>query len=359
MTSTHPTRPTSTDFREDPHITSYVCAISSIAVFLIWGFQAHYNLLITFNKITLFILASCLLIGGFFSYKNPRYNKLLVKTLSTLFALQMQTSWLLAYSLSSIGYCSYYLCCLTAFIPLLYVTSHFCFAKNASKISIINFIGFLISSLIIGFKEGDAKISLILLTCMLSHPIYILIVHYVLQLKKKNTVMELRQKELEWIAQTDGLTGLSNRQCLESFMLRDTIRTEANNFNKLGVILMDIDNFKRINDTLGHPAGDLVLKKVAEVLKNSVRADDFVARYGGEEFLCIINTSDFEVVNSICKRIKQDVSTISPGGTLPNVSVSIGFTTRRDNEQIADLIQKADGNLYVAKNTGKNKIVFN
>lgn len=174
------------------------------------------------------------------------------------------------------------------------------------------------------------------------------------------------QSELEFQANTDGLTGLFNHAYALKF-----IEKAAETGNKvLYIIMIDLDNFKTVNDSLGHAAGDEFLRKVARAIRSSVRKDDVVARYGGDEFIVIIQKqagdSDGEVL-AVAERIKQSVEQMAAGFQdenemdpgLPSVTASIGVSRSSCNlAQKNSLLKLADEALYNAKRQGKNCVEF-
>jgi len=165
---------------------------------------------------------------------------------------------------------------------------------------------------------------------------------------------EVYQKDLVMkfveFALKDDLTGLNNIRFL------DTIIQRYNGTNsKIGVIFIDIDNFKHFNDLYGHQVGDEVIKFVAEKIKESIREVDFGFRYGGDEFVVLIFEQSKDVVLKIAKRIfyKITLSEHSYG----KIGISVGVAMYpEDNKDLNEVIRLADKELYIAKNTGKGKI---
>lgn len=126
----------------------------------------------------------------------------------------------------------------------------------------------------------------------------------------------------------------------------------------LALLMFDIDNFKQINDTYGHVCGDLVLQKVASIIKNSVRNTDLAARYGGEEFAAFISDADLETACKIAERIRLDVESmvVDYEGQTIRVTISIGIAEYlHSGETVKQFIQRSDAALYNSKRTGKNK----
>ena len=122
--------------------------------------------------------------------------------------------------------------------------------------------------------------------------------------------------------------------------------------------MCDIDNFKRINDTLGHDVGDYVIKSIGTILKENFRSSDYVCRLGGDEFLIlIVDYNDEEFILERCEKIKSEISSTI---MLPNhkVTISMGIAVDNNYNQLDEIIKKADQSLYLAKNNGKNQVAL-
>ncbi len=166
------------------------------------------------------------------------------------------------------------------------------------------------------------------------------------------------KEKLEEIAYTDPLTGLYNRRFFfeEAKKLYELAKRHNEPFS---IIMMDVDNFKRVNDEYGHDVGDMVLKKLAEVIKNSVRASDIAARFGGEEFIIALPKTDEEGAVLVAERIRQEFkkSKVVVDSLEVRTTVSVGVSTYRGDQTLDQLIKEADEALYRAKKTGKDKVV--
>jgi diguanylate cyclase (GGDEF)-like protein/PAS domain S-box-containing protein len=167
-------------------------------------------------------------------------------------------------------------------------------------------------------------------------------------------------KELKDLAYLDGLTRIANRSYLEDF-----IAAKFNEFHRLGwsfgVIFADLDHFKQVNDTFGHPSGDLVLQMVAQTLLKNCRSFDLAGRWGGEEFLCVIsNLKDTNQIMSIAERMRALVesSWVILADRTCRVTISLGVTLSRPQDTPETLIQRADRLMYRAKRTGRNRVVY-
>ena len=158
----------------------------------------------------------------------------------------------------------------------------------------------------------------------------------------------------------DDLTGLYNRRYFIEVSEREIAKAQRYD-NELVLCMLDLDYFKKVNDTHGHAAGDAVLKEVAELLQESVRKSDVPCRYGGEEFAVIMPNTHLDDGEKFCERLRIAVENhpISYNGSNLNVTVSIGlaqFTPAYDNSP-TDLLEKADSALYLAKREGRNKVM--
>jgi two-component system cell cycle response regulator len=158
-------------------------------------------------------------------------------------------------------------------------------------------------------------------------------------------------------SQTDPLTGLLNRRSLQADVGSRCQAREA-----FGVLFMDLDHFKSVNDRFGHEMGDRVLVAVASVLKTGLRPGDVVGRYGGEEFVGIVAGAGPESARLVAERLRHAVETMVPPKTGPSkLTISIGctvFDPRQTDERAEDLLHRADMALYAAKRTGRNRVVL-
>ena len=159
----------------------------------------------------------------------------------------------------------------------------------------------------------------------------------------------------------DPLTSLYNRRYLEEMMDRETrraIRADSG----LGVLMLDLDHFKRFNDTFGHDAGDAVLRETASFLSKSVRAEDIVCRFGGEEFMILLPGADLATTEARAERIRsrlRDVTVVYEGQSLGIITVSIGVAEAPQHGTSPQaLIAAADAALYRAKREGRDRVVI-
>jgi diguanylate cyclase (GGDEF)-like protein len=159
-------------------------------------------------------------------------------------------------------------------------------------------------------------------------------------------------------ALTDDLTSLPNRRRFMTEFRREAQRADRSG-TPLSVIVLDIDDFKQINDTWGHETGDLVLKALAEALAEATRSVDLAARLGGEEFAILLPNTDALGAVGVAERIQGDLAamTVTAGGTTVRATASFGISSFPDLASLTDLLNDADRSLYEAKRAGKNRIV--
>jgi len=168
----------------------------------------------------------------------------------------------------------------------------------------------------------------------------------------------LAESKLKVLAQLDGLTGIDNRYIFERNLEREFERARRNQ-QALSMLMIDIDDFKRINDQYGHLAGDEVLRSFVKHSKEILRHSDFFARYGGEEFIVLMPDTQAKDAILLAERILQSnkSNTIVFEGTAFNYTVSIGASEIADSDQTGrDLLLRSDKLLYQAKQSGKDQV---
>jgi two-component system, cell cycle response regulator len=174
----------------------------------------------------------------------------------------------------------------------------------------------------------------------------------------EGSVDSVYHDELYKQATLDPLTRIFNRKHFNQEIENEVSR--ARRYGRpLSMLLMDLDHFKRVNDTHGHPAGDFVLKKTAETVRETLRAQDIFARYGGEEFALLLPETTNDNAFTLAEKLRQKLaSTVYEfqGKKIP-VTMSIGLATlKASHVSFDDLVGEADRNLYAAKNGGRNKV---
>ena len=167
------------------------------------------------------------------------------------------------------------------------------------------------------------------------------------------------QQHLEYQTQVDSLTGLFNRRAFENKMNEEFERSKRYH-NQLSILILDIDNFKMINDTYGHHGGDAALVKISETLRERTRQSDFPSRYGGEEFVLVLPETDQDNALQVANKIHESIRRNSFGTTTRpftlTVSIGVSSTSAQVYSDWRDLVADADRALYLAKNSGKDRI---
>jgi diguanylate cyclase (GGDEF)-like protein len=160
-------------------------------------------------------------------------------------------------------------------------------------------------------------------------------------------------RALAQAAVTDGLTGLKNHRAFQE-SLHSAAQMAERLQQPLSLVMFDIDHFKQFNDTFGHPAGDELLRQVAQVLRESARAYDVAARYGGEEFALLLPNTALEQAVQVAERLRQQIRAIE--NPHAPVSASFGVATYRRGTPPATLVYEADAALYRAKRGGRDRV---
>ncbi|HYQ47568.1 MAG TPA: GGDEF domain-containing protein, partial [Thermodesulfovibrionales bacterium] len=184
-------------------------------------------------------------------------------------------------------------------------------------------------------------------------------VRYITDRKRADEQRQIFIQELEMLSSVDALTGLLNRR-----MLYDRLHHEIERVRRykvdLALMFCDLDNFKEINDTHGHGVGDEVLKRIAGILKTSIRTSDIVGRYGGDEFLVVLPQTSLKGAHDLAERIRasvQEMRYVVVEGQSLGTTMSIGVTYYAGGEPGIDaLINRIDTALYVSKKAGKNQV---
>jgi diguanylate cyclase (GGDEF)-like protein len=174
------------------------------------------------------------------------------------------------------------------------------------------------------------------------------------QLDAVNETLRERNEELERLSASDSLTGLSNRRVLTQRLSEELLRSQRQN-HSFTVVMLDVDHFKKYNDAHGHPAGDEVLKRVANILRTSTRAGDCTARYGGEEFAVLLSGKGAEEATQLAERIRERVA--EEEFTAGRITISAGIAEFPHHGHTAEAVMSsADEALYQAKRDGRNRV---
>jgi two-component system, cell cycle response regulator len=180
------------------------------------------------------------------------------------------------------------------------------------------------------------------------------------ELDQKNRELEEANKKLRKLSITDGLTGLFNHRHIHE-LLRDEFERTRRSGEPLAVAMLDLDRFKQVNDTYGHPTGDVILYETAQILRDTAREIDMVGRYGGEEFIVVLPGTDEEkaarfaerVRTAVCEHLFRD----EPNEVRMSLSSGVASFPGEDADSPDRLLRRADQALYAAKEGGRNRVV--
>lgn len=184
-----------------------------------------------------------------------------------------------------------------------------------------------------------------------------------LRLRRRNQELERevgkRTAELEYLAMYDPLTALFNRRAILAFLERE-LRPEKGFNRQLGCIMIDLNRFKQVNDTLGHAAGDEVLKEMAAKIQDCLRQGDALGRLGGDEFLVVLPGADQEALQAVYRRISELSCRAGDGVSIVVVSASCGgiVVAAMKNATIAAVLAQADDLLYQVKRAGRQSVAI-
>jgi diguanylate cyclase len=171
--------------------------------------------------------------------------------------------------------------------------------------------------------------------------------------------LEAKLQHLSELVREDQLTGSLNRRGLDDVFERETARSDRRG-TPLCIAVLDLDDFKKLNDTYGHIAGDAALKHLVKIVKDTLRSMDVIARFGGEEFLILMPETTVEAAASTMTRLQRELTKhfFLHDNEKVLITFSAGVALRRPNEQQTELVKRADKAMYTAKQTGKNRVVI-
>jgi len=178
----------------------------------------------------------------------------------------------------------------------------------------------------------------------------------ILQREQLELTLKETNRKLLLLSDTDPLTGLNNRRCIDR-ALEQEIKHAERYGDPLAVVLIDIDNFKQVNDTYGHACGDKALVAVAQQIRLCIREVDHAGRYGGEEFLLVFPSSAIDDTAHVMERLRRNIESLVVECTHSLVTISGGIVIHDHAETLSGLVSRADKLLYHAKQGGRNRII--
>ena len=172
------------------------------------------------------------------------------------------------------------------------------------------------------------------------------------ELNEINTILKNKNKEFETLASTDSLTGLYNRYKFSELYV-SSYTAMVQRHNKMSLILLDIDFFKKVNDTFGHNRGDQVLIQISHTLLRTLRNIDIICRWGGEEFIALLPTAPLDIAETIAQKIRKNIELLDID-VVGKVTASFGISEIKEGESMEEAVDRADKSLYLAKESGRN-----
>ncbi|MGB5867054.1 MAG: diguanylate cyclase [Arcobacteraceae bacterium] len=190
--------------------------------------------------------------------------------------------------------------------------------------------------------------------------IIILVLYRQISMNKLNNELQEVNNKLKELSERDHLTKLYNRRYFEDYIEKIILQDTRDNSNT-ALLMFDIDDFKKINDTYGHHIGDEVLRQLAKNIQESSRKSDIIARIGGEEFLILLQNTNLKGAEIHCEKIRKMIENliIQDGKEKISFTVSMGLTSFRKNDTLDSVLLRIDNSLYEAKSSGKNKLLVN
>ncbi|MDD3443581.1 MAG: sensor domain-containing diguanylate cyclase, partial [Sulfurimonas denitrificans] len=201
-------------------------------------------------------------------------------------------------------------------------------------------------------RTKDSKILPIEITCKL---IKEKDKSYIISIARDISELKAMNKTLEKMANTDNLTGIYNRRKFEEIIKIEMERSARYNSN-LSLIMIDIDHFKRINDTYGHDEGDNVIRKTVEIVSKNIRHLDVFVRWGGEEFIVLCPQTESKNASILAEKLRVAIESVNYE-TLGKITCSFGVTSYIKDEDKSSFIKRLDTALYSAKDEGRNRVV--
>lgn len=166
-----------------------------------------------------------------------------------------------------------------------------------------------------------------------------------------------RLRELEQMAMLDHLTGLANRRYLEVTLLSRLQELQRYGW-RFGIIFIDVDNLKSVNDTFGHAAGDLIIRAVGRIIADNARLSDVVGRWGGDEFMAVVPSLEADQLAVVAEKFRTlaEAEVVEDGGRTLSATISVGATPAAPQDTIDTLVSRGDQLMFVSKRLGKNRV---
>ena len=315
--------------------------------FVIWLFDRQAHPPNPVNSVFLPIISVfCLISILLFRRRGEGYLSIF-ETIVFVGVYVYMTSFLVRLALDGMNTGVFYIQKFLLWIPMLHITSFMMFSKATALRHSISFTAIILAIgalFLFSTKDSSAFSSnfQLFFEIFAANVMYMIILYVIVLLKESVHRGEIRAALVTELALTDPLTGVFNRRKINQ-LLNEYLHEQG----AFSVIMVDIDHFKRVNDTFGHEQGDLILKKIAALLRTNMRQQDVVGRWGGDEFLVVcVNTSDLDNQN-----IQNRILTINENPLLKSAgcSLSFGISSFERGDTLVSLLRRADENLYRQK----------
>jgi diguanylate cyclase (GGDEF)-like protein len=342
-------------------ILKVLLIFGTTAILTLWLFESHEQRLMIIDRVAYPILA-----GSFFSYLMIVHIRPETLPIIEVLSFATLTTYMLIYFYAMIYHLVpnitiYDMATFTQWFPLVY-TAAFMFlqTRQARIASIVIYVVLLFPTIqqhqhlfnTSPFMTSD--LSALLLNMNVAHPVYIAVLAGIAELKENFVRARSDAEKLSIAAHIDYLTGVANRRATVKALHQaiDQVRATGQG---LGILLIDIDHFKQINDTFGHDSGDLVLITFAEAIRTILPADIPFGRWGGEEFLVIAMPTARDEVIQCAEQIRCQLETINYTD-VGRVTASFGIAIVTADDTVETLVKRADLALYRAKENGRNRV---
>lgn len=339
------------------HILPMLLAFSAVIVAVMWYQEARLNLMSAADHVGYPVLLGVTAVGALLLKLRPNTLRAVMAVAFVAYLAHMLTVYYIemAHRLSSGVGSSYELTILALWLPFGYVGSFVFFSPRiALRTSLAIYAAIALPQWVILATESDLVARQIAFAIVVSQPLYIAALRGVGLLKSHASGVQELARSMSDAASMDALTGIANRRAIDA-VLGQVISAQAGAARSVSLLMLDVDHFKRINDTYGHAAGDEVLIKLAHETNTHLRSTDLLGRWGGEEFLIIALDQTGPQALQMAERIRSELARV-PYPDVGKVTVSIGVTSFIPGEEKARFVNRADNALYQAKAQGRNRV---
>ncbi len=335
-----------------------VLLIASLVVVVMWYQEGRLGLLTAVDRIAYPIMLTTTLLCSVLLKLRPEWLRQVVGVAFAVYTLHILGVYYeeVHHRINGDLINHYDLMVIIVWLPLGYVSGFVFFSpQRALWVALAFYAAVALPQLAVLFISTDSIERQIAIAILLAQPLYIAALWGVVLLKRDASGSHEMATSMNRLANVDALTGVANRYAMTR-VLEAVARSEHTTRQPVAMVIFDVDHFKRINDTHGHMVGDMVLLRLASEARKHQRSSDLLARWGGEEFMILAYNETPEQAVQMAERLRRELEAISHP-QVGRVTVSMGVTTLRLNEDMDRLIHRADLALYQAKSCGRNRVV--